>query len=281
MRDRPAGTTGRRQHRGRLFGPLHGGRSHVKAARLSFALVAAWLALNVVIQPPVGARQEAAASEWALRLNAPISTWDEAIPLGNGLTGGLLWGGDSTVRLSLDRGDLWDLRTPDIYKEPDWNYATIQRLVAERNQRELVRRFDAPFEEIPYPTKLPGARLELTLDDGKRLTSFDLDLKRAVGGASFEGGEVTAFFSAIEPVAMLRVSGSRACLRIVAPAALSKLGYPPARTGATDASTWLEQEAALGLSYAVHVESRVVGATTEIAVSVTTSRDGARPLALA
>ena len=46
-----------------------------------------------------------------LRLAAPIRRWDEAIPLGNGLTGGLLWGGRDVLRLSLDRGDLWDERT--------------------------------------------------------------------------------------------------------------------------------------------------------------------------
>ena len=45
-----------------------------------------------------------------LTLTAPISTWDEAIPLGNGLTGGLLWGENNTIKLSLDRGDLWDER---------------------------------------------------------------------------------------------------------------------------------------------------------------------------
>ena len=43
--------------------------------------------------------------ELNLRLAAPIATWDEAVPLGNGLMGGLLWGGDSTLRLSLDRGE--------------------------------------------------------------------------------------------------------------------------------------------------------------------------------
>ena len=35
-----------------------------------------------------------------LVLQAPITTWDEAVPLGNGLMGGLLWGEatyDSTV----------------------------------------------------------------------------------------------------------------------------------------------------------------------------------------
>ena len=45
-----------------------------------------------------------------LKLTAPIDTWDEAIPLGNGLMGGLLWGKEQTIRLSLDHGELWDLR---------------------------------------------------------------------------------------------------------------------------------------------------------------------------
>ena len=52
-----------------------------------------------------------------LVLMAPINSWDEAIPLGNGLLGGLLWGDKNTIRLSLDRGDLWDERT---YGEKEW-----------------------------------------------------------------------------------------------------------------------------------------------------------------
>ena len=77
-----------------------------------FREVAFGLALCVLfaVPPsPVGG-QPAAASD--LRLAAPIATWDEAIPLGNGLLGGLLWGGgaDHRINLSLDRGDLWDLR---------------------------------------------------------------------------------------------------------------------------------------------------------------------------
>jgi alpha-L-fucosidase 2 len=52
-----------------------------------------------------------------LVLSAPINTWDEAIPLGNGLMGGLLWGENNTIRLSLDRGDLWDERS---YNGKEW-----------------------------------------------------------------------------------------------------------------------------------------------------------------
>jgi alpha-L-fucosidase 2 len=50
------------------------------------------------------------AADQNLVLTAPIRNWDEAIPLGNGLMGGLLWGEKNILRLSLDRGDLWDVR---------------------------------------------------------------------------------------------------------------------------------------------------------------------------
>ena len=36
--------------------------------------------------------------------------WDEAIPLGNGMLGCLIWEREGKLRLSLDRADLWDLR---------------------------------------------------------------------------------------------------------------------------------------------------------------------------
>ena len=105
-----------------------------------------------------------------LKLAAPIDTWDEAIPLGNGLLGGLLWGGDGDGPPLLDRGDLWDLRVQE----------RVQRRIApgrrsrdswpRRTKTELVRRFDAPYY-APWPTKLPGGRLELSLDPSQRVAS--------------------------------------------------------------------------------------------------------------
>ena len=63
--------------------------------------------------------------ELNLSLSAPIATWDEALPLGNGLMGGLLWGGESTLRLSLDRGDLWDERPADGMRWELFTYANL------------------------------------------------------------------------------------------------------------------------------------------------------------
>ncbi len=215
-----------------------------------------------------------------MHLDAPISTWDEAVPLGNGMTGGLLWGESDTLRLSLDRADLWDLRTPATYLADDWNYKTVQQLVEARDQKELVRRFDAPFEEIPYPTKLPGARLELQLG-GRSLQRFALDMRKAVGTAMFDSGRADVFFSATDPVALVRVRGARPAPRLVPPTALSKLGYAAATTGHDATSVWLRQETEAGGSYAVCVSSRTVGADTEMAIAISSSREQADPLALA
>ena len=45
-----------------------------------------------------------------LHYTEPARVWDEAMPLGNGLLGALVWGDGRPLRISLDRTDLWDLR---------------------------------------------------------------------------------------------------------------------------------------------------------------------------
>ena len=46
------------------------------------------------------------------------STWDEGIPLGNGMMGALIWQKDGNLRFALDRADLWDLRPVDNLSLP-------------------------------------------------------------------------------------------------------------------------------------------------------------------
>lgn len=44
--------------------------------------------------------------KYILKINETITRWDEALPLGNGLTRCLIWGDGSPLRFSLDRDDL-------------------------------------------------------------------------------------------------------------------------------------------------------------------------------
>ena len=215
-----------------------------------------------------------------LQLTAPIDRWDEAIPLGNGLMGGLLWGNGKNLKLSLDRADLWDLRTPETILRKDWTYATVQKLVAEKNQAKLVELFDMPYTGTSYPTKIPAGRLELTLHGSQTSESFSLDLASAVARVKVRDGGVEAFYSAEEPVAMLRIKGAQPTWRIVPPASLKQLGYDPPQTGSDGETSWSLQEAALELEYALVVAGRRVGDTTEIAIAITSTRDDPDPLAL-
>src|ERR1019366_1908594 len=125
-----------------------------------------------------------------LKLQAPIKTWDEAIPLGNGLLGGLVWGEDNILRLSLDRGDLWDERPSKHHVEVHdrFTWATMQRLVAEDRMAEFNDIFDSNYDYEGPPTKLPAGRLEITLDPTQSIEAFELNLATAEAIARLQGG---------------------------------------------------------------------------------------------
>lgn len=214
-----------------------------------------------------------------LTLDAPIERWDEAVPLGNGLMGGLLWGGGNVLKVSLDRGDLWDLRRPDIVKQPDWNYATIRRLVAQGNQKEISRLFDDPYNNVPYPTKLPVARLELQFPSDVEIRQFSLNLSTATGRVDLTNGSVQAYFDATRPIAFFDFAGPIPVPRFVASTAVQKLGYPPAEIGRDGDYAWVLQSAAEGdpLKYVVALKQQ----QTRIAVTVTSTADGPDPLTVA
>ena len=107
--------------------------------------------------------------ELNLRLAAPITTWDEALPLGNGLLGGLLWGQGQTVRLSLDRGDLWDERP---VTEHSWRVSVAQ--VAENNCNLDIKN---PSSQEALAHRPPGELVESILAKERRIAEIMAALK--------------------------------------------------------------------------------------------------------
>ncbi len=271
----------------------------MRATLLSAAVLTATLGTSPGAAPPLPAdAPRLPGPELNLKLEAPIATWDEALPLGNGLLGGLLWGDGRTLRLSLDRGDLWDERPADGV---DWSKLTWRMgrdLVAAGKNDEFNQLFDRPYDG-PHPTKIPAGRLQISLPAGHHLTSFELSLADAQAHVRLAGGRsVDAFFSAAERVALVRLPAVEdSAIEVVPPAGLSKLGYPGARVGGSvgariparggtparaepTASTWFEQDAAGGLRFCVYAAWRREADSTLLAVTVTSTRDGA-PIALA
>ena len=199
-----------------------------------------------------------------LVIDAPIDQWYDAIPLGNGLTGAMLWGGGRDITITLDRGDLWDLRPTEGFGRSDWNYATIRRLVEAGDHDTLVAMYDTPYRDCPYPTKLPPAgRIKLRL--GAPVDRFELDLRTAVAR-----GGVEAFCSAVQPVGMARLLGGDMKLRLEPPdygdaeaeptfadwGPMTNLRYPSARLGRAGDVRWFEQTYGQGSAYAVVVAQR-------------------------
>jgi alpha-L-fucosidase 2 len=213
-----------------------------------------------------------------LNLEAPIDKWDEAIPLGNGLTGGLLWGGENIINVSLDRGDLWDIRPHPGYTIPGFTYETVKRM-ALAGQTDSLNKQYARISD--YPTKLPGCRLVLTLPESMKAESFHLDMKRGLGSIDLGDGRIECFFSAVKSVALIKIPGSFKDYQLVSNPAVRKLGNEPARIEKDDDGICLIQDAALGFRYVFCVRSKRFRNYTLLAISSSTTGDTDDPLKLA
>lgn len=148
-----------------------------------------------------------------LILNDTITSWDEAIPLGNGIIGCLFWGPSNALRLSLDRCDLWDTAdAPEINDE--YSYKNLVKLSREGNEKEIERIFDTPYSR-PRPTKLPAGRIEL--DFGKDINVISsLDIATAEAEIKINDVILNAFLDANNEVGFFKAN-RRCSIKIINP----------------------------------------------------------------
>ena len=155
------------------------------------------------------------------------------------------------MRLSLDRGDLWDERIPDTLKRADWTYAKMRELVAAGDEAKLHELFDVPYDTVAYPTKLPVGRIELEFPKTHNAKLFQLDMARAEVVAGYGNARVRVHVSATLPLVLVRVDNEFPEVVLVPPSGTQKLGYEPARLESDGDTKWFVQHAANGLAYAV------------------------------
>ena len=121
-----------------------------------------------------------------LKFDSLAKRWDEAIPLGNGWLGALIWQKADKLRISLDRVDLWDDRPmPEIDKlKFNWVVEKVKL-----NQYDSVQKIgDEPYEKYPAPTKIPGAASEFDLKKIGRVISNELNIKNGLSVIQFNNG---------------------------------------------------------------------------------------------
>ena len=250
----------------------------------ALATVACWVAPAVAQQVRTDGPGplEIAREPGPVTLDAPITRWDEGLPLGNGTIGALVWGGDNVLRVSLDRGDLWDERMPAPLTAKDWTYATLRKLVADGNEAKLHEMFDAPYDAVAYPTKLPIGRIELVFPPASKARRFELDLRDARVTAGYTQSRVRAHAVSTRNVIYMHVDYGLPEMRLTPAAGLAKLGYEVAKVSHEGGETWFEQSTTTGLKYAVAVrEMRDTRGGVDFAVAITTSRESSDPVAAA
>ena len=151
-----------------------------------------------------------------IRAEGPIVRWDEAMPLGNGALGCLIWGASDALRFSVDCAGLWDTRCPP--RDESFDYQNLVRLAREGKTEEIRRVFDGPYAQ-PTPTKLPAGKLVLR---GIKNQPFSCEVNLYTAKACFKfcEGCVTVYLCADMPVGIICADKSMGhlALEVCAPA---------------------------------------------------------------
>lgn len=147
--------------------------------------------LVVLLMPVVALAQPGEAYNL---VNGELATrWDEAMPLGNGMLGALIWQKDNKLRLSLDRADVWDERSAlDL---STFNFSFVHQQVLKKDYDTVHKLGDWPYDNIAYPTKLPAGAIEFDLEKLGAVKQVSLDIAKAVCVVAFTNG--TTFSSYI------------------------------------------------------------------------------------
>ncbi len=236
--------------------------------------------------------------EHGLAFDTPAMTWDEALPLGNGIMGALVWGDGAPLNISLDRTDLWDLRPVPEFASEEYSYAVMREWEKAGRYDDLAKLYELPYHR-PAPTKIPAGRLTLAFD-GAAFGNTGLDLAAAMGNVSFgNGARVTAWVHATAPLGVLEIEANALVKPVLAAprfggkehiqseigieaGELAQLGYGAPRESAGDRFAAYEQEGWGGFRFAVYVGWRFdegAGKTTVI-WTVASSFEGDDPMAI-
>lgn len=134
------------------------------------------------------------------------TTWDEGMPLGNAVIGALIWEKDNALRMSLDRVDLWDLRPVDSISGPNNKFQWVYDQVIKKDYYPVQKKYDHPYDQMPAPSKIPGAGLEFSLEKTGKPESVRLYLNNAVCEMTWPSGmRMETFTHATYPVGWFRI----------------------------------------------------------------------------
>jgi alpha-L-fucosidase 2 len=165
-----------------------------------------------------GFPSHAARNDLTLWYSEPAQKWTEALPIGNGHMGAMVFGGTASERIQFNEDTLWSgkphdyIRTGALEVLPE-----IRRLVFEGKANEAGRlarekAISDPVRQLPYQ---PFGDLRLTFPGHENVTEYrrELDLDTAIATVCYKVGEVTfkreVFASYPDRVIVLRLTANR------------------------------------------------------------------------
>jgi alpha-L-fucosidase 2 len=206
----------------------------VPLARARAGLVLAGLALAA----PLRAGDDSIGP--VLSYRQPAARWVEALPVGNGRLGGMVFGGVPEERIQLNEGTFWSGGPYDPVDESAGRHlAQVRKLIDEGRYREAQDLADQKMMGRPRHLQAyqPLGDLRIAFEGHERPTAYEreLDLDRAVVRVRYRVGTATVtrevFSSAPDRAIVVRIAADgparlrlRAALDSRHPYALSPLG---------------------------------------------------------
>jgi len=167
--------------------------NHIRTISLLLITV---LAISPVILYAEGDRSAAANNEFRLWYDHPAHQWVEALPVGNGSLGGMVFGGIEKEHIQFNHDTLWtgmphDYSNPRAYE----NLAEIRQLLLENRQRQAERLAGQTFMSIPLHQERyqPFGDLWIEFEGEGEVSNYhrELDLDTAVALVRFKKEGVT------------------------------------------------------------------------------------------
>ena len=126
----------------------------------------------------------------------PAEKWTEALPVGSGRMGAMVFGGTASERIQFNEDTLWKGKPHDYVREGAGTHlAEIRRLVFagkadEAGKLAKEKTISDPVRQMPYQ---PFGDLRLDFPGHEKVTDYrrDLDLDSAVATVRYKVGEVT------------------------------------------------------------------------------------------
>ncbi|MBP7053224.1 MAG: glycoside hydrolase N-terminal domain-containing protein [Phycisphaerae bacterium] len=199
-------------------------------------VVGAWTAGSLTADQPQ--------SDLRLWYDSPATEWTQALPIGNGRLGVMVFGGPAEDRYQLNEDTLWAGQPRDYAHDGAAQYLPqIRQLLFEGKQKEaqdlaMEHFMSVPLGQMPYQ---PFGDLRLTLPGHEQVEGYrrELDLDTAIATMTYRVNGVTytrqAFASWPDQVIVVRIESDRPGM--VAFAAALTSPNQDVQTQATDVQT--------------------------------------------